>query len=123
MVAVAALDHCGFRACFSNYGDWVSASSLGVHIRSQYVEGIWPGVHDPDGIESDFRGNPYAMWSGTSFSTPAVAGLIALQTWALRQGPLSSATAVDGWTVLRATGGTADPRLGVKLPAPMVASA
>jgi subtilisin family serine protease len=123
MVAVAALDHCGFRACFSNYGDWVSASTLGVHIRSQYVEGIWPAGHDPDRIETDFRGNPYAMWSGTSFSTPAVAGLIALQTFALRQGPLPAATAVEGWSVLRATGGTADPLLGVKLPPSTVASA
>ncbi|MCO6008804.1 S8/S53 family peptidase [Actinoallomurus purpureus] len=74
VIAVAALDG-DERAAFSDYGWWVDACAPGVDVHSCFVrfDGPRPGVHgiDPD----DFTG--YALWSGTSFAAPAVAGTIA----------------------------------------------
>src|SRR5690606_22077516 len=74
VVGVGALDG-GERASFSNHGPWVDACAEGVDVTSTFVsfDGTRPAV---DGIEPDaFEG--YAVWSGTSFATPVVAGRIA----------------------------------------------
>ena len=74
VIAVAALDG-DDRAWFSDYGWWVDACAPGVGVTSCFVrfDGPRPRVKgiDPD----DFRG--FAVWSGTSFAAPAVAGTIA----------------------------------------------
>ncbi len=74
VIAVAALDG-EERARFSNYGPWVDACAPGVDVASCFVRfnGPRPRVNgtDPD----DFTG--FAIWSGTSFAAPAVAGAIA----------------------------------------------
>ncbi|MCO5970736.1 S8 family peptidase [Actinoallomurus soli] len=74
VIAVAALDG-DERAAFSDHGPWVDACAPGVDVHSCFVrfDGPRPRVAgiDPD----DFTG--YAVWSGTSFAAPAVAGAIA----------------------------------------------
>jgi subtilisin family serine protease len=67
--SVAAVDDDGQRACFSNFGHWVDCAARGVDIMSSFP--IWPGT-GPGPFESG-----WAMWSGTSFAAPRLAGLIA----------------------------------------------
>lgn len=60
VVAVAATDSLDMKASFSNYGSYVDLGAPGVGILSTYL------------------GGTYAVWSGTSFSVPMVAGGVAL---------------------------------------------
>ena len=60
VVAVAATNSSDGKAWFSNYGSWVDVAAPGVDIVSTFYD------------------NTYASWSGTSMSTPYVAGLAAL---------------------------------------------
>ncbi|GLZ05833.1 hypothetical protein Acsp03_32990 [Actinomadura sp. NBRC 104412] len=73
VISVGALGPGGDRAWFSNYGWWVDACAPGVDIASSFVrfDGPRPGPDDPD------RFDGFAIWSGTSFAAPAVAGRIA----------------------------------------------
>ncbi len=72
VVGVAALDGTGGsrpkRAAFSNFGEWVDISAIGVGQVSTHV------------TFEDKRGHKFggfAEWNGTSFAAPAVAGAIA----------------------------------------------
>jgi subtilase family protein len=67
--SVAAVDDDGMRACFSNFGHWVDCGMKGVDIKSCFPD--WNG-----GGPGPFT-NGWAMWSGTSFAAPRLAGLIA----------------------------------------------
>jgi len=60
VIAVAATDHNDSRAGFSNYGSWVDVAAPGVDIYSTLFN------------------DTYESWSGTSMSTPTVAGLVGL---------------------------------------------
>ena len=74
-ISVAALDpKTGAKAPFSNYGSWVRASAPGVRIHSTYptYDGKLAG---PGGKPVEFDG--WAIWEGTSFAAPHVAGRIA----------------------------------------------
>ena len=116
LLSVAALDAEGFRADFSNYGDprigyedrqWVVASAPGVRLLSSYVYGREDPANDPDNPPSEWPVGepPYASWTGTSFSAPAVAGRIAEQLGRLRRfNPLTGP--VQAWLGLQANGGT-----------------
>jgi hypothetical protein len=122
LVSVAALDRDNWRACFSNYGTWVTASALGVRLQATFVPGREDPRDDPDGHPNRWTGkDPWAMWSGTSFATPIVAGMIARTLWALRNQP-GAGDPVDAWRVLRSqcAEGPEGDITGVVVPAPSV---
>jgi hypothetical protein len=77
LVSVGALDDDGWRAQFSNFGQYVTCSALGVRLHSTFVAGPEDPAADPDGHPENWTPQPFAQWSGTSFSGPLVAGRIA----------------------------------------------
>ncbi|HEU4491291.1 MAG TPA: S8 family serine peptidase, partial [Jiangellales bacterium] len=77
VVAVGALNQDETPADFSTRGAWVDCSTVGVGIRSTYVEGEeLPDLDAPDPHET-WGANSWAQWLGTSFAAPQVAGAVA----------------------------------------------
>jgi Subtilase family len=75
VTAVAALTQGMLPAEWSSRGAWVDVSTIGEGVRSTYV----PGTESPS-VDTDFEEFPkdaWALWSGTSFAAPQVAGAIA----------------------------------------------
>jgi subtilisin family serine protease len=76
-VSVGALDRNGARAPYSDFGSWVDVYALGSDIVNAYPNGTYRDKEPPNiGTVHQFK-NGMAMWSGTSFATPLVAGMIA----------------------------------------------
>ena len=63
---------------WSNHGFWLDCSAVGVGITSTFVEGR-ERYTDSKGevVIEDFDPNSWALWSGTSFSAPQIAGGVA----------------------------------------------
>ena len=78
VLSVSAMGPCG-PAAFSNHGHWVDVCAPGEDLISEFFDNFdgafepLPGSNAPD--FDDFSG--WAMWSGTSFATPAVVGALA----------------------------------------------
>jgi len=72
-VAVGAVGHDGRRAEFSNFGWWVDVCTGGVDIFGAFPR--YPDPPDPQAVPPFFDG--WAIWNGTSFAAPKVAGEIA----------------------------------------------
>jgi subtilisin family serine protease len=75
VTAVAALTQGLLPAEWSSRGAWVDVCTIGEGVRSTFV----PGVESPfsDYRFEEFPENAWALWSGTSFAAPQVAGAIA----------------------------------------------
>jgi hypothetical protein len=72
--AVAGLTDAMAPAPWSCHGD-VQFSTVAEGIRSTYVGGVESPVFDPS--PDAFTGNAWAVWSGTSFAAPQIAGAVA----------------------------------------------
>ena len=125
LVAVGATNPDGSIALFSNDGPWVRAYRVGAGLVSTmpttfdagqqptielYENGQLRSTIDPDSFLSGF-----AVWSGTSFAAPILAGDIAAcmnESGALKQDPQEPEEPVEtAWNALRkAVAGIEEPR-------------
>lgn len=111
-VGVGALDRKGNRAYYSNYGSWVDCYALGSEHVNAFPNGRYVYAQDPmTGQWAQFT-DGLARWSGTSFATPLVAGVIAARmTWSGESGRLAadSILALARANARRAVGAVVEP--------------
>ena len=109
-VSVGALDDTGRRAGYSNYGSWVDVYALGTDVINAYPDGDYYYEEPPRIGEVTHFDREMALWSGTSFATPLVSGLIAARVSRTGESAREAADAL-----LRLARGRARPRVGAIL--------
>jgi thermitase len=77
VVGVGALAADLTPAPWSNHGFWVNCSAVGIGIISTFVEGNEPHTDAGAVVTERFGPDAWAIWSGTSFSAPQIAGAVA----------------------------------------------
>jgi subtilisin family serine protease len=75
VVAVAGLRADGTPAAWSSRGPWVDCSTIAEGVLSTYVEGQESFEIDPR--PDSFPRDAWAVWTGTSFAAPQIAGAVA----------------------------------------------
>lgn len=75
VVAVAGLTPRLAPASWSSRGPWVNCSTVGEGIWSTYVTGTESPIVDPE--PEEFGADAWALWTGTSFAAPQIAGAVA----------------------------------------------
>jgi subtilase family serine protease len=76
VISVAGLNPNMTPSPWSSHGFWVTCSTVGQGLLSPYVSGRVSPLIDPAGTEFPAP-NPFAVWSGTSFAAPQIAGAVA----------------------------------------------
>lgn len=77
VVGVGALKADLTPVAWSNYGFWLDCSAVGVGITSTFVPGNEQYRQNGQELIEHFDPNDWAIWSGTSFSAPQIAGGVA----------------------------------------------
>lgn len=77
VVSVAGLDPASAPSTWSSHGDWVRCSTIGEGVVSTYVIGTEDGplINDPD--PDTYGPDSWAIWTGSSFAAPQIAGAVA----------------------------------------------
>ena len=77
VIAVGALNEDLTPAEFSSSGTWVDCSTVGVGVVSTFVRGKLPPEPIAGTDDVEFGTDPWAVWSGTSFTAPQISGAVA----------------------------------------------
>ena len=86
VLAVGAVTKKGRQAWFSNFGPWIEVWARGTKVVSAFGTGPYRPIRG--GRTLNFSG--LAVWSGTSFATPLVAGMIAARKASDGSSPLAA---------------------------------
>ena len=75
VIAVGALTQQLTPTTWSTRGFWVDCSTMGEGVRSAFVKGTESPMLDPH--PDEFGPDAWALWTGTSFTAPQIAGAMA----------------------------------------------